>query len=142
MIVLNKKQEERIRRFASKGLFESTDSDATIKWAETDQDFEQAFKLLYNRYLQLNYIQESKSFPLHYNKYNLLPSTKTAIMKKDGAVVSTADIVMDSEQHKLPMDKIYHTELEELRGQGHKLCEVGSLACSNEANWQNTFMPL
>lgn len=139
---MNKKQGDRIRRFASRGLFEPTDKNATIKWAETDQEFEQAFKLLYNRYLQLNYIEESKSFPLHYNTYNLLPDTKTAVMKKDGAVVSTVDIVMDSEQHKLPMGEIYDEELNELRARGRKLCEVGSLACSHDANWQNTFMPL
>ena len=130
---LNKRQSERIRRFASRGLFESTDKNARIKWAETDQDFGQAFELLYDRYLKLGYIQESKSFPLHYNIYNLLPDTQKAVLKKNGAVMSTVDIVMDNEQFGLPMDGIYHTELEDLRGQGRKLCEVGSLACAQEA---------
>lgn len=133
---------ERIRRFASKGLFESTAKNATIKWAETDQEFKQAYKLLYDRYLESNYIKESKSFPFHYNVFNLLPETKTAILKKNRAVVSTVDIVMDRDEYGLPMDQIYYSELDELRRQGRKLCEVGSLACSSDASWQNTFMPL
>ena len=139
---LRKRRAERIRRFASKGLFESTHNNATIKWAETDQDFKQAYSLLYDRYLESNYIKASKSFPFHYNVYNLLPDTKTAILKKIGGVVSTVDIVMESEEYGMPLDQIYHSELDELWGQGRKLCEVGSLACSKEASWQNTFMPL
>jgi hypothetical protein len=139
---LCERQSNRIRRFASRGLFGPIEKTAIIKWAENDVDFLHSFNLLYERYLKLNYIQERKSFPYYYNTHSLLPQTKKAIFVRNNVVFSTVDIVKDTKSFGLPMDEIYHDELNDLRAQGRKLCEVGSLACSHDANWQNTFMPL
>ena len=137
-----KTQSERIRRFAAKGLFGPVDKSTTVKWAETDQDFLKSFNLLYERYLECNYIKECESFPFHYNCYNLLEKTKKVILEKKAGILSTVDIVMDNTPLGLPMDAIYKEELDALRNEGRRICEVGSLACSRDANWQNTFMPL
>jgi len=141
-MTLPERKRNRIRRFASRGLFGPIERAAIVKWAESDQDFLQSFNLLYERYLKLDYIKESKSFPFHCNAHSLLPKTKKAIFVRKNAVISTLDIVQDTKSGGLPMDEIYNDELKSLRAQGRKLCEVGSLASSSNGNWQNTFMPL
>lgn len=141
-MALSERQSNRIRRFASRGLFGPIERAASVKWAESDQDFLQSFSLLYERYLELDYIKERKSFPFHCNAHSLLPKTKKAILVRSNAVISTVDIVKDTKSGGLPMDEIYNDELNYLRAQGRKLCEVGSLASSHNVNWQNTFMPL
>lgn len=141
-MALSERKSKRIRRFASRGLFGPIERAAIVKWAERDQDFLQSFNLLYERYLELDYIKERKSFPFHCNAQSLLPKTKKAILVRSNNVISTLDIVKDTKSGGLPMDEIYNDELNCLRAQGRKLCEVGSLANSRNVNWQNTFMPL
>lgn len=141
-MTLSERKRNRIRRFASRGLFGPIERAAIVKWAESDQEFLQSFNLLYERYLKLDYIKENKSFPFHCNAHSLLPKTKKAIFVRNNAVISTLDIVKDTKSGGLPMDQIYNDELNYLRAQGRKLCEVGSLASSYNVNWQNTFMPL
>lgn len=141
-MALSDRKSKRIRRFASKGLFGPIERDAIVKWAERDQEFLQSFNLLYKRYLELDYIKERKQFPFHCNKQSLLPKTKKAILVRRNVVICTLDIVKDSRSNGLAMDAIYNDELNSLRSQGRKLCEVGSLSCSRDACWQNSFMPL
>ena len=75
-MALSEGQSNRIRRFASRGLFRPIERTAIVKWAESDQDFLQSFNLLYERYLELDYIKERKSFPFHCNAHILLPKRK------------------------------------------------------------------
>lgn len=119
------------------------ESSAIVKWAEGDQDFKNSFKLLYDRYLELGYIKEKKSDnKYYYNAHSFLPKTEKAILVRNNTVISTLDIIKDTESGGLPMDEIYNDELDYLRSKDRQLCEVGSLACSHDANWKNTFMPL
>jgi hypothetical protein len=139
---IGRKRTKRIRKLAAKGLFGATDANAEIKWADTDNEYIQSFRLLYDRYVSLDYIKPSKSFPLYYNIFSLLPNTKKVVMKMDGRVVSTVDIIMDHEKYKLPMHVLYSYEIEALREQGRRVCEIGALACLKGESLRNAFMPL
>lgn len=141
-MALSERKSKRIRRFASRGLFGPIERGSFVKWAERDNEFLQSFHLLYERYLELDYIKKRESFPFHCNAQSLLPKTKKAILVRNKAVISTLDIVKDTKSGGLPMDGIYNDELNHLRDQGRKLSEVGMLASSHNVNWQNTFMPL
>lgn len=138
---MNKRQTERMRRFASKGLFDDTDHQA-IKWAETQDELEQAFSLVYKEYLELGYIQEPNPSHMFFNIHNLLPNSATSVMKYGREVLSTISIVIDNKHFGLPLDALYHLELSRLRRQGRRLCEVCALATSQKARWGNMFMPL
>jgi hypothetical protein len=86
----------------------------------------QAYRLVYKNYLRAGYIDEHPS-EMRYSAHNASPSTVTFCAKLGDAVVTTASVVFDSPLG-LPMEAIYHDELEVLRQQGARLCEVTMLA--------------
>lgn len=94
--------------------------------AQSTDELAQAYRLVYKNYLRAEYIDPHSS-EMRYSAHNALPSTVTFVAKLDDAVVTTASIVFDSPLG-LPMDMIYKDELDVLRQQHARLCEVTMLA--------------
>ncbi len=95
---------------------------------QRSRDFEEAFSLLYTRYLESGLIPPSPS-KLYLTAYQALPWSRICITRLIGKekVVSTATLVIDSFLG-LPSDCIYHEELNILRKRGRKLAEYTCLA--------------
>jgi len=98
--------------------------------ARTRQEIEQAYALVYKEYRKRGYIDENGS-GLKLSIYNAHPQTTTFIGVADNQIVTTATVVVDSPLG-LPMDEVYHTELDEFRRAGARLCEVTMLASDTE----------
>lgn len=94
--------------------------------AQETEELLEAYKLVYKSYLRAEYIDKQPS-EMRYNVFNALPATTTVVAKTKGSVVTTASIVFDSELG-LPMDTIYQEEVDALRREGARLCEVTMLA--------------
>ncbi len=94
--------------------------------AQTTDELVQAYKLVYRNYLRAEYIDPHPS-EMRYSAFNVLPQTSTFVAKLRDSVVTTASIVFDSPLG-LPMDLIYHDELDDLRRAGARLAEVTMLA--------------
>ena len=94
--------------------------------AQATDELTQSFKLVYRNYLRAEYIDPHPS-NMRYSAHNMLPSTTTFVAKLRDAVVTTATVVFDSPLG-LPLETIYHEEVEELRRQHARLCEVTMLA--------------
>lgn len=94
--------------------------------AQTTEELEQAYRLVYRNYLRAEYIDSHPS-EMRYSRFNVLPSTATFVARLRDTVVTTASIVFDSPLG-LPMEIIYHDEIERLRKAGARLCEVTMLA--------------
>jgi hypothetical protein len=94
--------------------------------AQTTDELFQAYSLVYRNYLRAEYIDPHAS-EMRYSSHNALPQTVTLVAKLRSSVVTTASIVFDSPLG-LPMDSIYHDELEQLRRERARLCEVTMLA--------------
>ena len=124
-----------------KEMFDHIDT-PTMKWAEDLDELEQAFSLVHEEYLKLGYIKQPKSSKMFFNIHNLLPESGTSVIKCGSKVVATMGIIMDDKHFGLAMDAVYHKELNQLRSQGHKLCEFGALATSREFRRNNLFMYL
>jgi hypothetical protein len=124
-----------------KGLLDGV-SQPVITWAETPDDLEKAFRLVYDEYFRLGYIQEPNPSHIYFNIFNLLPTSATLVMNCGGTVIATLSRVRDDEHFGLPMDSIYRQELDNLRIQGRRLCELCSLANSAEFRHHNLFMYL
>ena len=88
--------------------------------AQSTDELLQAYQLVYRNYLRAEYIDPHPS-EMRYSAYNALPSTATFVAKLRNSVVTTASIVFDSPLG-LPMDAIYHDELEELRARTTRAC--------------------
>lgn len=139
---MHKPQRIRLRRaLFLKGLLEGL-SHPVIKWAETTDELEGAFKLVYDEYVKLGYIQDPIPTHIFFNIYNLLPNSAALVIKCGDVVISTLSRVRDDEHFGLPMDSVYHEELDGLRGQERRLCEFCALATSGTSRNRNLFMYL
>lgn len=98
--------------------------------ARSRDELAQAYRLVYEEYLKQGYIHENAS-QMRLSLHNLLPETTTFIAKVDSTVIATATVIQDSPLG-LPMDELYRDELQELRDQGRRLCEVSMLAHNSD----------
>jgi hypothetical protein len=114
----------------------------SIKIAETRDELEQAFSLVYYEYQNMGYITEPNASEICLSIYHVLPETTVFIFKSYLTVISTLTQIFDSNMFGLPMDALYHGELDALRRANRKLVELSALATSNEARWRNVFMYL
>lgn len=88
-------------------------------------DFDGAFRLLHDRYVENGYMAPHPS-GRRLGVYNALPSTKVFVARAEGRVVGTITLVQDSALG-LPMDQIYREELDALRARGRRLGEASTL---------------
>lgn len=111
-----------------------------IKFAETKEELEQAFALVYKIYMEKKYIKDPKDHGLYFSIFSLLPTTVHIIAKSYLTVISTLTEIFDTKEFGLPMDLIYKEELDELRLQGRQVAELSSLATPREYRWKNIFL--
>jgi len=138
----NNRDNIRLRRLALLNYKKENINRHNIKIAETKNELEQAFSLIYQEYLKLGYIRETQPSKLHISLYNILPETSVFVLKSSPTVISTLTQIYDNEYFGLPMDAIYQEELNALRDKGRKLVEVSALVVSRESRWCNHFMYL
>ncbi len=111
-----------------------------FKTAETREEMEQAFELVYESYKEISIIDESDE-RMWVTKYQLMPTTSILIVKWKEQVVGTASIIIDSPLG-LPCDEI--ADLSSYRKRGLSVTEVSSLAIHKDfrKNQFGILMPL
>jgi hypothetical protein len=114
----------------------------SIKIAETRDELEQAFSLVHHEYKKLGYVNEPNPPEICLGIHHVLPETAVFIFKSYLTVISTLTQIFDSNMFGLPMDALYHGELDALRKANRKLVELSALATRDEARWRNVFMYL
>ena len=114
----------------------------SIQIAKTRDELEQAFSLIYREYINLGYITEPNSSHIYLTIYHILPETAVFIFKSYLTVISTLTHIFDSKVFGLPMDALYHNELNALRDEDRKLVELSALVTTSRARWRNIFMYL
>jgi hypothetical protein len=102
------------------------DCDLSIRPVASRHELEQAFNLVYLSFLQREYIEQSRS-RMRFSVFNALPETVTFVGELRSQIVATVTLVPDT-PIGLPMDEIYHEEVQALRDQGRRLAEVTMLA--------------
>ncbi len=113
------------RRAKSPGAI-AFNSDLSIRPSVSRDELEQAYRLVYLSFRQRDYIEESAS-RLRLSVFNALPETVTFVADLRDAIIATVTLVPDT-SIGLPMDEIYHDEVQALRDQGRRLAEVTMLA--------------
>jgi len=94
--------------------------------ARTLDELEQAYSLVYEKYLSLGYCDPHFS-RMRYSLNNSLPAAVTFVSRQDGVVTATVSLLPDSPLG-LPLDGAFAAQADELRSQGRRLAEVGMLA--------------
>lgn len=96
----------------------------TFKIAETKQEIEQAFTVLYDSYVEQG-LMDSNENRIRVTKFHALPSTTMLIVKYLDEVIATMSAISDSPMG-LPLESCW--DISELRKKNLKLVEVGALA--------------
>lgn len=111
----------------------------SLKFAETKDELEQTFRLVYDVYRKKGLVPQDNEIQMLYNIYSLLPDTTHVIAKSYRDVISNLTEIFDHEYFGLPMDDLYNYELNYLRNKGRKVVELSSLATPREHRWKNIF---
>jgi len=136
---IEKRRSVRIRR--SK-LLQATEN-IEYKIASSTEELEEAFELVTQQYLSTGL--HTKEHELRVTKFHLLPDSKVFIAIKKTAgekdrVIGTLTMILDSAMG-LPMDEIYHQQLNRMRVSGLEMAEVICLAVSPaQSNLQNNIV--
>jgi hypothetical protein len=97
-----------------------------ISLARSRSDLVGAFQILYDAYLRAGLVHENPN-RVRLTPFHLLPTTEVVVAKLQTTVTSTITMVEDSSAG-LPMDKMYHEELDTVRRTGLRIAEIGCLA--------------
>jgi hypothetical protein len=111
--------------------------DFSVRPALTLEEIQDAYKLVYKEYIKKGYCPENDS-ELHCHYFCLLPGARTFVLEKNQQVLGTLTAIADSPQG-LPMESLFHEELNELRAQGRRLMEVSLLALDQDAIGKGRF---
>ncbi len=97
----------------------------SIKVAETQDELEQAFKLVQESYEECE-LADIKESHIGVNKYHLLPTSATIILKQNEEVIAALSVIT-SNRYKLPLESVWN--IDHLKSTG-KTGEISSLAVS------------
>lgn len=102
-----------------------------ITVARTEHDLHEAFSLVYQSYRRAGLIPPNAEGTFHYPQA-LTPGACTILARLRGVPVATISAYLDTPEHGLPLDAVYKAELDELRGGGRRLGEIGLFADRRE----------
>ena len=100
-----------------------------IKVAEEKEEFEQAYRILHDAYLETRLIDKEES-GLRVTKYHALPSTSLCVIKHYEQVVGTFTIVQDNPLG-LPIDS--RADISFLRRRNARIAEISALAIAKDS---------
>jgi hypothetical protein len=98
-----------------------------VKFASTRAEWQAAFRLVADRYEKRGY-ECSAAAAYHFTAHHALPDTAVLIAKLADQVVATMTLVPDNTLLGLPLEDLYRLEVQQMRRQGRRLVETGSLA--------------
>jgi hypothetical protein len=101
--------------------------DIEVKLANTVPEWEAAFRLVRENYLDSGYDNPSQKL-FRFTPYHALPDTTVFVAKCDGQVVATFTLVPDARPLGLPLESLYQEEVDTLRQEKRRIAEVTSLA--------------
>lgn len=104
----------------------ATDAEVIYCPAENYSDIHQAFSLAYAKYRERE-LTEDINREVFFGFHHILPQAATLVGKLGTTVFATLTAVADGPAG-LPLDNVFHDELEELREKGYKLGELGLFA--------------
>ena len=106
--------------------------------AETLEELKAAYRLVYKEFLKRGYCAPNVS-EMHYHFFCTLPESRTFFLEEKGKLLGTLSLIVDS-PCGLPLEAVFHDELNALRKPERKLAEVGLLAMDESAFGEKRFL--
>ena len=110
---------------------------ARYKMATERDEFEAAFRLVYEGYLHRG-LTPPNAFQMRITPFQLSPAAQVFVALRNKDVVSTLTLVEDS-VHGLPMESLFEDEIQAFRQQGLRIAEVSALTHGlpkERLNWE------
>ncbi len=123
---------ERLRRDRRRSLRLGAEEGApkpNVKVADAVEEYEAAFRLTYQTYLEMGYCGPHPA-ELRVLPHHLLPETLVFLARNERDLLGTVSLIVDS-PFGLPADALYREDLAPFRDQGLRLGEVSSLAADS-----------
>ncbi|WP_025322406.1 N-acyl amino acid synthase FeeM domain-containing protein [Deferrisoma camini] len=106
-----------------------------VKVAEEAAEFETAFRLVHDVYVDMGYAEPHPS-GLRATLHQLVPSTLVFLAREETLILGTVSLIFDDPGGMgLPMSALYQEELDRFREQGLRLAEVSALAVDSQYRW-------
>ena len=102
-----------------------------ISLARSREELHDAFALLYQSYLKAG-LEGTRPSGIRVTPYHMLPTTEVLVAKLLDEVIATVSLVGDG-YLGIPMQSMYPEQINRLRGDGHRVAEVGCLADRRES---------
>jgi hypothetical protein len=102
-----------------------------VRLARSRADLCDAFRLVFESYYNAG-LERPKASRLRLTPHHLLPTSEVLLASRDSVVTSTLSMFGDG-YLGLPMESMYCEQVKQLRGQGLRLAEIGSLADRRES---------
>lgn len=113
------------------GVFSTDTKGCTIERACTLAELRAAYALVHDVFVGTGYIRP-ESGGIRLRIFEACPETATFVAKKEGNVVGVLSVVLDSPELGLPSDAAFKAELDGLRENNLRLCEVTNQAVAKE----------
>jgi hypothetical protein len=107
-----------------------------LKLATNPMEYEKSFTLAHDIYTRIGVMEKNES-RMRVSIYNMLPTTKLLVLKKNEEILSSITIIEDSE-FGLPSDEIFSAELKLLRTGNKKLFEASCFVSSDSLKKNNS----
>ncbi len=105
------------------GLFGGDTKGAIIERACSAQDLRAAYRLVHDVYVSTGFILPDPA-GIRLRTFETSPDTATFVAKVDGRVIGVLSVVADSQDLGLPSDTAFRPELDRLRSEGLRMCEL------------------
>ena len=114
-------------RFRRAGLLDGCGAGVTVSRALTAEDLRAAYALVHDVFVAQGFIRPSDC-GMRIRPFEALPEMATFVAKADGRVVAVLSVVEDTDELGLPSDQSFLPELDALRQNGRRVCEITNLA--------------
>jgi ribosomal protein S18 acetylase RimI-like enzyme len=131
----------RVAFFRRMGLFGSKADGFVVERALGLEDYWQAYSLVHDCYVQRGYIEPCQG-GARIRSFEAIPEMATFVAKVDDRVVAVTSVLMDSPELGLPSDKAFGPEIDKLRRDGRRVCEITNLAVHPDHRCRNVFSEL
>ena len=135
------KQRRRLKFFRRVGLRSAKSADISVVRATNLEDLVGAYGLVHQTFVEQGFIPPEEG-GLRIRPFEALPEMATFVAKLEGRIVAVMSIVPDSQELGLPGDHAFRAELDCLRAEGRRICEVTNDVVAKEHRTGTFFIQL
>jgi len=136
---VNPKLGKKVALLKRMGMFAEEDTRVLVRRAITGPDLERAYELVHRVFVEKGYIYPELR-GIRIRPFEALPEMATFVAECDSQVVGVMSIVPDSPDFGMPSDHAFGPELDTLRLQNRRVCEISNLAVDT-AYWRSNVFP-